>query len=175
MVIEQQTGQAPRRPVRSDPPSPGTVLHRLGVVRTRLAIDDAFAVANLERPAWIMEQDQNPDARPDSPAHKRYVLYEAFGRGDERVTCRPDASAWLKLPGNPPWNLVLYVEYDRSTQTHTEMLQKKVPGYATLLHPCNRGHRRHWRPSCGARGGAGEKVARDGWTAFLERVFSRGQ
>lgn len=116
----------------------------LGVVRTRLAISDAFAAAQLLKPTWIMERDQYPNAPPDAPFHKRFILYEAYGHGNERVTCRPDASAWLRLPGDPPWNLILYLEYDRSTETHAQILVTKVPGYATLLHPTNRFYRQHW-------------------------------
>jgi len=143
-MIESRTGIAPKRPARSDPPSPQTVLHRLAVVRTRLALSDALVAAQLTKPAWIMEQDQNADVPPDAAAHERFILYEAYGRGPERVTCRPDASAWLKLPGDPPWNLILYIECDRSTQGHEQILKTKVPGYATLLHPTNRHYRRHW-------------------------------
>lgn len=143
-MIEATTGKIPKRPARSDPPSPQNILHRLGVVRTRLAISDAFAAAQLLKPAWIMERDQYPDAPPDAPFHKRFILYEAYGHGNERVTCRPDASAWLRLPGDPPWNLILYLEYDRSTETHAQILVTKVPGYATLLHPTNRFYRQHW-------------------------------
>ena len=157
-MIEARTGRQPKRPARSDPPSPQNVLHRLGVVRTRLAISDAFATAQLLEPAWIMERDQYPDALPDAPFHKRFILYEAYGHGAERITCRPDASVWLRLPGDPPWNLILYLEYDRSTEKHSQILVSKVPGYATLLHPKNRFYRQHW-PEIGALGRDFSRVA----------------
>jgi hypothetical protein len=141
--VEELTGRRPRRPGRSAPPSPTTLLHRVGVVRVRLAISDACALAGLPGPAWIMEQDRYPDAKPTEPAHQQFILREAFGHGAQRVVCNPDAAFLLELPGEPPWRLCGYLEYDRSSEGK-DQIQSKLPGLATLVHPARRLYRRHW-------------------------------
>ena len=141
--VEELTGKRPPRPARSDPPSPTTLLHRVGVVSVRLAISDACSLAGLPEPVWIMEQDRYPDAKPADPAHRQFILREAFGHGPQRVVCNPDLAFLLELPGTPPWHLCGYVEYDRST-AGKDQIRAKLPGLATLVHPARGFYRRHW-------------------------------
>lgn len=137
--VARLTGHEPTRPGRSDPPKPSKLLHRLGVVRTRVALDDAFAAAGLPTPTWLMEQDTYPGANVSDPAPRRFLLYESFGRDSTLVTCNPDAACSAQLPRG--WQLVAYFEYDRSTET-TARVAAKLPGYATLL--AQRTYRQHW-------------------------------
>jgi len=139
-LVKERTGIVPKRPGRSEMPEAATVLHRLGVVRTRIAFDDAYGQMNLPKPAWIMEQDQNPDAKPEDRRDQKTILYESFGKG---IRCYPDASALLHIPGDPPGHVALYLEYDRSTEGQKQILDK-LAGYDTLLHPSNYVYRRHW-------------------------------
>jgi hypothetical protein len=141
--VEELTGKRPRRPARSDPPSPATVLHRVGVVRVRLAISDACSLAGLAEPAWIMEQDRYPDAKPTDPAHKQFILREVFGHCPQRIVCSPDLAFLMELPGEPAWRLCGYLEYDRSTEGK-DQIQAKAAGLATLIHPTRRLYRQHW-------------------------------
>ncbi len=143
--VARLTGHEPSRPGRADPPKPSKLLHRLGMVRTRLALDDAFVAARLSAPTWLMEQDTYPGANVGDPAPRRFLLYESFGQGSTLVKCNPDASCCAHLPGG--WQLVAYFEYDRSTETNARVAEK-LPGYATLL--AQRRYREHW-PQVGDR------------------------
>lgn len=140
-AIEEQTGFSPPRPAKSEIPLGSTLLHRLGVARTILAFSDSCRHNGLPAMQFLMEQDQIPGCQPTDHIHERFLLYEAFGHGPERVTCRPDASLLIQLPGD--WNLCLYLEYDRATENERE-ISGKLPGYASLLHPTQRSYQRHW-------------------------------
>ncbi len=118
-----------------------TLLHRLGMVRTRLIIDDAFGAAGLQPPEWIFEQDTNPGTEPSDAATKKFVLYERFAGRPHPVVCKPDASFLAQLPAKKLWHLVGYLEYDRST-VKNEQIAGKLAGYAALL--SKQRYRRHW-------------------------------
>lgn len=144
-IVREMAHIESARIARSDPPQPMTLQHRLGVVRVRLAFDDACASLGLPAPHWIMEQDMFPNTKIGDPAHQRFILYEVFpGNDQSRITCRPDASVLLQLPGQPSYKLALYLEYDRSTESEKRLRKSKPAGYAALLGSGNQHYRRHW-------------------------------
>ena len=139
----EQTGIRPRRVLRSDP-RPETLLHRLGMVRVLLTLKDACALQKLPRPEWFLEYDTRPAVRPGAPLTERFVLYEEFPTADGKsVSCRPDASTWLQIPaaGTAFHHLLLYWEYDRSTEVLKQVTAKVEP-YRLLLE--TESYRRHW-------------------------------
>lgn len=140
-LVEKRLGRRPPRPGRSDMPSVETVVHRLGVVKTRLAFDDAYRQEALPAPRWIMEYDTYADWTPTAKKHEQFLLAETFRVENRSLSCRPDAAALLHLPGEPPAKVALYFEYDRSTEGEAQITQK-LAWYATLFH--NRHHLRHW-------------------------------
>lgn len=145
-LVEDERGIRPPRPARSDPPSPATLHHRVGVVASILTVLDASKIAQLPTPEIILEQDLSPEAngKIHAPAHERYLLREAWTVDNRRVTCRPDACILIPfLTGH--W-LAAYIEYDRSTETEKE-IQAKLPGYHMLFHPSSHLYRKHW-PQC---------------------------
>jgi hypothetical protein len=138
-------GRRPARVLRSEP-KPETFYHRLAVVKSRLAIDDACATAGLSEPAWIMEQDRNPAATDLLPFQQR-MLYHAFRDGPKTITCQPDAVCLLRIPRTPAQpqtdttNLLAYWEIDRSTERGSQILAK-LPGYAAVVEKHD--YRRYW-------------------------------
>jgi hypothetical protein len=72
-----------------------------------------------------MEYDPVPGTKSSDPLPHRIILCHDFQvAGGELVTCWADAAARLRFPTNPPWELIAYVEYDRSTMTHSQMRDK---------------------------------------------------
>ena len=138
-------GSYPRRVLRSDP-KPETFHHRLAIVKSRLALDDACAIAGLHEPAWIMEQDRNP-AATDVPPLQRRMLYHAFRNGPKTITCQPDAACLLAIPRDidkpqaDTTNLLVYWEIDRSSESQSQLL-RKLPGYAAAIE--QRAYHRYW-------------------------------
>ena len=140
-MVEQRLGVRPPRPGRSEMPGLETALHRLGVVKTRLVFDDAHRQEGRPVPTWIMEYDTYPDWKPKAKKHEQFILAETFRADGKSISCRPDASVLLQLPGDPPAQVALYLEYDRSTEGE-DQITRKLAWYATLFH--NRGPCRHW-------------------------------
>lgn len=133
-IVRDQTGDYPRRVLRSDP-SPETFWHRLQIVRVRAAFDRGAGEAGLAPPAWIFEQDLRPDARR-LPIHRRRQLYHEFPRDGRVVTCRPDAAALLTVPRpggdeGGASTLAVHFEIDRSTEG-TAQCAAKLAGYDEL-------------------------------------------
>lgn len=144
--VERLTGRPPKRVGRGDPPKEKTLLHRLGVIRVRLAFDDACKHAGFDAPDWIMEYDPAPGAKTGESLDKRFKLCESFSSGSQkRHTCWADLAGQVRFPSDPPWELLAYYEYDRSTMTSTE-ISEKLPGYERLIG--RKVYERHW-PSAG--------------------------
>ncbi len=144
-AIHSFTGRRPARVLRSEP-KPETFYHRLAIVKSRLAMDDACAAVGLSEPAWIMEQDRDPTAT-DQPPLKQRMLYHAFGDGPKIVTCQPDAASLMRIPRDPTRpqvnasDLLGYWEIDRSTESRSQILDK-LPGYTTCIE--RHAYRRYW-------------------------------
>ncbi|HZV25482.1 MAG TPA: replication-relaxation family protein [Acidothermaceae bacterium] len=145
-TVEQQTGERPLRIARSDP-KPETFHHRLGVVKARLAIDDACKDAALPRPEWIMEQDLRPDAPEHAPPSEHRMLYHVFRNAKKTFTCQPDAASLLRIPRQDAGRdgtmteLVCFWEIDRSTES-VRQATGKAAGYAAAIE--QHVHRRYW-------------------------------
>ena len=142
------TGIVPPRVARAEPLKPDTMQHRLGVAAVHLAVLDACKQHGLPKPQWILEQDTNPAASPEAPFTERFVLYELFrAAGKSPVSCRPDASTWLRIPTaasqpQSPWlDLLIYWEFDRATETLSRVAHK-LDGYDQLLKTHT--YRKHW-------------------------------
>jgi hypothetical protein len=146
-VVERITGCRPKRFWRCDP-KPETLLHRLGIVQTRLALDDGCQLVGLRAPEWIMEQDRRDDVQRDTPPSQRRVLYHEFTAAGKKFTCQPDAACLLQIPRNldrldtDTTPLVAYFEIDRSTE-RTAQVAAKCAGYATAIE--ERMYRRYWQ------------------------------
>jgi len=145
-LVEHIRGIRPRRPAKSEI-SPITLMHRLAVVKTRVAIDDAHVALGLPKPPWIMEADQYEDReiKLADPAERRFILRESWGSGPSRISACPDASTLLTVPdetGEPRWLLAAYLEQDLSTEGSA--VANKAAGYAKLLDSATNHYRRHW-------------------------------
>jgi hypothetical protein len=110
-----------------------TIHHRLGVAKTRITFDDGFRSAKLTKPAWLVEPDPK-------------LRYSSHVAGQAMADCNPDASCCANLPGG--WQLVAYLEFDRSTETNNRVAEK-LPGYANLL-TSSAYRTKHW-PNIGDR------------------------
>jgi hypothetical protein len=71
-LLAQRTGRAVRL-LRTDP-KPDTLLHRVLVARTVLAISDGARAAGRPPPLWVLENDRWPDARRTVPEPEQYRL-----------------------------------------------------------------------------------------------------
>jgi hypothetical protein len=144
-AVLQATGALPPRIARSEPLKPDTLLHRLGVATVHLAVLDACKQHRLPKPAWILEQDTNPNVAPDAPFSERFVLYELFRPTEtSSVSCRPDASTLLRIPAAAAssWlELIVYWEFDRATETLAKVAHK-LESYRLLLQTGR--YREHW-------------------------------
>lgn len=142
-ILESHTGTPPARPARSKTPSPITLMHRIGVVRTRLAFDDAHSRFGLPPCRWIMEQDTYPNFRSNDTHDRQFILTEYFGNTRFKMVCKPDAATLMTLPGDRPWKIAAYLEYDRATTDQADIL-RKVPGYLGLTNQDAKPYRSHW-------------------------------
>lgn len=139
--IAALTGRQPSRAGASRDLNPVTVPHRLGVVATRLAFDDAHRALGLSCPEWLFEYDLALQPGPAAGNEKKFVLYESFCGERKRVACWPDAAARIRPPDASEHELLAYFEYDRSTET-TGQFAAKVAGYRLLV--SEQRYRRHW-------------------------------
>ncbi|MCA9062834.1 MAG: replication-relaxation family protein [Planctomycetaceae bacterium] len=133
-AVEGLTGRPPDRVFRSEP-TPETLLHRLQIVRWRIAFDDAFRQEGLPVPLWIHEQDTRNDLPPKVPPNQRSVLFHRLGSSGKAVCCKPDAACRFLLPGKngSEYPFIFYWEIDRSTEGHEQIRSQKIRGYAELL------------------------------------------
>jgi Replication-relaxation len=143
-LVERETGRQPPRVTRSDP-KPFTLRHRRAVVRARVVIDQAAALAGIAAPAWIMEQDARPGrkAGPGRSPSEYLVLNNRYQRDGVTVSFRPDAACHLQLPHNGhAASLLVYIEVDRSTEGHSQWERKLQGIEAFLADP--KAWRGHW-------------------------------
>jgi Replication-relaxation len=137
-VLQQVTGEAPRRTLKSGP-RPETLLHRLGCAKLQLLVSDACARAAFPAPQWIAEYDAVPGVGPSVPLSERFVLCQRYRMADGTThTCWPDAACLLAIPGHaigatPETHaLIVLWKFDRSTETLTQVA-RKLPGYREFL------------------------------------------
>lgn len=149
-VVAQETGFHPQRIARSDPPRPNTLLHRLGMARVILAFNDACHLHSLTKPAWLLEYDMVPTAPPQAAFAERFVICHEFSLGKgKKVACWPDAACTLTIPRNEQsWELGIFFEYDRSTETLSQVAEK-LAGYQALL--TQRAYKQYWPNVAGVR------------------------
>ena len=148
-VLADETGRRVTRLARSDPPKPHTLLHRLGMAKTVLAVNDACQLHRLAKPEWKLEYDAVSGAPLNAPFSQRFLLCHDFPTPDgTKRTCWPDAACRLSInQGGRQWHLAIFWEYDRSTEG-TDVRQK-MPGYELLF--STQAFRRHWRDAQAAR------------------------
>lgn len=140
-LVVAATGNYPRRAATSLDLSPVTLPHRLGVLATRLLFDDAHRCAGLPVPNWIHEYDLRPGVEPKSSNQEKFVLYEAFERNGDRLVCWPDAGAHICLLDQPDHHLLIYLEFDRSTESAKQLAAKAEP-FDLLVR--DRRYDQHW-------------------------------
>lgn len=133
-LIKAETGIQGLRTSRSEPPKPNTLLHRLGMAKVMLAMNDACKLHNLPKPQWLLEYDSYPNVGPNAKLRERYILCREFQMPDGGMRrCWPDAACLLTIPHQgKDWRLALLWEYDRSTEGRAQVLEK-TPGYESLL------------------------------------------
>lgn len=141
-VLYEATGREAARTGRSDPPGTNTLLHRLGCVRFRLCFDEACHEANIST-TWTMEQDRYPNSQRHFPKRRQFLLYESWEAKGRRISVYPDAAVLLELPSDRPSHILAIIEYDRSTETHKQLLEKAT-GLARYLSPTDRPYRAIW-------------------------------
>ncbi|MBI2806062.1 MAG: replication-relaxation family protein [Planctomycetes bacterium] len=124
---------------------PETVMHRLGVAKLRLTVNDACGLQRLQKPRWIGEYDTVPNVHFEAKFSERFILCEKLLTPDGGyASCWPDASCCLRIPhpsGQGEAALLVYWEYDRSTETLTQVAGK-IPGFHALL--ATAVYRKHW-------------------------------
>lgn len=158
-LYEHETGKNVAQQPARRPPRPETVLHRVGMAKTQLIVNDACALHGLPKPVWIHERTTYPDLaqkleqrkkqkdRKSLPATDRFILYERFAlheNGTNRnVTCWPDASCLLSIPlqDGTIHPLILDWEYDRSTMQLSD-IAAKMPGFEMKY--TTGSYARHW-------------------------------
>lgn len=158
-VLARRSGSSVRT-LRTDP-KPDTLLHRVLVARTVLAINDGAAAAGLPHPLWLLEHDRWPDSPRNVPEPEQYRLAADFfpivlkpDRLAEQygppvyddpkvrlVKARPDAACLLTVPAQAT-PLGLFFEIDNGTETHGQLLAKLAGYHAILTRPA---HHRPWR------------------------------
>lgn len=143
-VLEALTGRTGFHVGRKEP-RPETLEHRLGIAKLRLTVNDACGLHQLPSPHWISEYDTVPGIPLEAKLTERFILCEKLPTQDGRlVSCWPDASCHLRIShpsGTGEVHLLLYWEYDRSTET-LDQVAKKVPGYSALL--SSGAYQKHW-------------------------------
>ncbi|HEX3151197.1 MAG TPA: replication-relaxation family protein [Gemmataceae bacterium] len=147
--LTQRTGQIVR--VLKTDPKADTLLHRVLVARTVLALADGALTAGRSKPSWLLESDRWPHAPRDVPEPRQYRLTFDFlgipinpGRPIEQygppvyddptvtlVKARPDAACVLTV-SDVSAPLVLLFEVDAGTETVSQ-LTRKLPGYHAIL------------------------------------------
>ena len=149
-ILQVETGQRPLRFARSDPPKlTHTLLHRLGMAKVQLAVNDACLLKKLPKPEWILEYDPIPSAALTAPLSERFILRHDFPVAAGKVTCWPDAACLLSIPHKgQPLELAILWEYDRSTEGHLQ-LADKMPGYESFL--STKAYQRLWPNARGVR------------------------
>ena len=124
---------------------PETIMHRLGVAKLRLTVNDACALQKLPKPRWIGECDMVPGVHIEAKFSERFVICEKLPTPDGGyASCWPDASCSLRIPhpsAQGEATLLIYWEYDRSTETLTQVAGK-IPGYQALLTSVT--YQKHW-------------------------------
>lgn len=87
-ILQAETGQRPLRFARSDPPKlTHTLLHRLGMAKVQLTVNDACLMKKLPKPVWILEYDPIPGAPPNAPLSDRFILRHDFPAAVGKHTC----------------------------------------------------------------------------------------
>jgi hypothetical protein len=107
-----------------------------------LTIDQGCQHAGIKT-SWIMEQDRYPRAERNWPKRRQFVLYDSWEERGERISVHPDAAVLMELPGDAKWQILGLLEFDRSTETHKELLDK-MPGYRRLLLGRDKSYRKPW-------------------------------
>ncbi|MGD9644336.1 MAG: replication-relaxation family protein [Pirellulales bacterium] len=125
--LAELTGSRPVRPAGPQALNPVTLPHRLGVVATRLAFDDACRQAGIDLPEWRFEHDPLPDAEPTAGNNEKFLLYESFQDAGSRLVCWADAAFRLRIAGPNAHEFLAYIEYDRSTENKRRLAAKSAP------------------------------------------------
>lgn len=133
-MLEELNGTRAKRVFRSSP-KPATLLHRLQIVRWRLAFDEAFRRESRPVPSWIHEQDVRSDLSNPAPPNQRSILFHRFSSDGLPVCCKPDAACLFTLDMNDGRRvpLIFYWEVDRSTEGHEQIREQKIRGYTELI------------------------------------------
>lgn len=142
-LLAEFTGRSASWIAKHDP-RPETLHHRIGMAKLRLQFNDACTLQGLAKPEWISEYDTAPNTRPDAKLNERFRLCERLsGIDGKTAVCWADASCWLKVPhpDGGAANLLIYWEYDRSTEA-LKQVARKVAGYYALLTAA--AYRKHW-------------------------------
>lgn len=127
-LVQAEFGFRPLRTARSEPPKPNTLLHRLGMAKVLLAMNDACRLQGLPKPGWILEYDSHPNVPPNAKLTERYILCrDCIRPGGSLRRSWPDAACQLTIPAQGrDWRLTILWEYDRSTERKDELVEKLV-------------------------------------------------
>ncbi len=93
-------------------------------------------------PEWLFEYDLAASASPTAGNDEKFILYESFRAGGKRHVCWPDAAVRIRLGEKQNYELLAYIEYDRSTEGQRQIAAKGEP-YQLLVD--ERRYERHWR------------------------------
>lgn len=123
------TGRRPQRIGSSSPPKPHTIQHRAGMGETLLRFEDALRSQSLPESTWYLEYDRNESAAGKAPFHERYsICYSVLDDAGNSHRVWPDALSSLNIPSDGTvWQLALAWEFDRGTETLTQLMEKLDP------------------------------------------------
>ncbi len=132
--LREAVGVEPARPILRDP-KPDTILHRLGLAKLRLVVNDACELEGFAQPRWIDEYATRSNVPLKAPHHERFWLCHRFPTDNgATVTAWPDAVSFLEipLPDGTPHSLIRIWEYDRSIES-LKQLTDKLHGLAEFV------------------------------------------
>lgn len=149
-LLTEFTGESPARMLRSSPPKPHTIQHRAGMGEVVLKFNDACRLKQLPKSQWLLEYDAIRGASPKSPFDERYeICYAVIDNAGNKLRVWPDALSSLNVPNDGTISqLALAWEYDRGTETQTQLLDKLNP-YALWI--ASKAYRQHFPSAVNVR------------------------
>lgn len=133
----------PARLLTSSPPKPHTIQHRAGMGEALLRFEDARRSRSLPDSTWFLEYDRDESASGKAPFHERFsICYSVLDNAGNAHRVWPDALSSLNIPANGRVHqLALAWEFDRGTETLTQLIEKLGP-YGLWI--SSHGYREHF-------------------------------
>ena len=108
-----------------------------------LRFNDACDAHKLPKSKWYLEYDAIAGAAPKSPFEDRYeICFSVIDHQGQKLRVWPDAMSSLSIPDKGKLSQLAFAwEYDRSTETQTQLVDKLEP-YAIWI--ASKGYQQHY-------------------------------